>query len=248
MLEKVNLEKKLKDEHEYNSELRKWQLRMLKAERALTESPYSLIVAYEGWDASGKGGSIKRITEKLDPRGYEVHAIAAPSPDEKNAHYLRRFWLRLPRRGRMGIFDRTWYGRVLVERVEGFATEKEWKRAYREINEFERTLVENGTILAKFWMHISKEEQYARFKEREESPYKRWKITSEDWRNREKWDDYVAAAEEMLAKTSRDYAPWHIIEGNYKWFARVKTLRAVVKAVEARIGRPQDDPELGEHA
>lgn len=187
-----------------------------------------VIMVFEGWDAAGKGGNIKRITEKLDPRGYVVHSIAAPAGDDKTHHYLWRFWRRLPETGEIAIFDRSWYGRILVERVEGFASETEWQRAYREINQFERQLVDFGTIIFKFWVHISPEEQLQRFESRANTPYKSWKLTAEDWRNRNKWDQYEAAVDEMLLKTSTVSAPWTIVEGNNKWWARVKTLRTVV--------------------
>ncbi len=187
-----------------------------------------VIMVFEGWDAAGKGGNIKRITEKLDPRGYVVHSIAAPAGDDKTHHYLWRFWRRLPETGEIAIFDRSWYGRILVERVEGFAREAEWQRAYREINQFERQLVDFGTIIFKFWVHISAEEQLQRFESRANTPYKSWKLTAEDWRNRNKWDQYEAAVDEMLLKTSTVSAPWTIVEGNNKWWARIKTLRTVV--------------------
>lgn len=187
-----------------------------------------VIMVFEGWDAAGKGGNIKRITEKLDPRVYVVHSIAAPAGDDKTHHYLWRFWRRLPETGEIAIFDRSWYGRILVERVEGFAREAEWQRAYREINQFERQLVDFGTIIFKFWVHISAEEQLQRFESRANTPYKSWKLTAEDWRNRNKWDQYEAAVDEMLLKTSTVSAPWTIVEGNNKWWARIKTLRTVV--------------------
>jgi polyphosphate kinase 2 (PPK2 family) len=187
-----------------------------------------VIMVFEGWDAAGKGGNIKRITEKLDPRGYVVHSIAAPAGEDKTHHYLWRFWRRLPETGEIAIFDRSWYGRILVERVEGFATEVEWQRAYREINQFERQLVDFGTIIFKFWVQISAEEQLQRFESRANTPYKSWKLTAEDWRNRNKWDQYEAAVDEMLLKTSTVSAPWTIVEGNNKWWARIKTLSTVV--------------------
>jgi polyphosphate kinase 2 (PPK2 family) len=201
-------------------------------QRALSDSDRSVVIAYEGWDAGGKGGTIRRITESLDPRGYIVHPIAAPQGDERVKHYLWRFWTRLPRRGQIAIFDRTWYGRVLVERVEKFAAENEWRRAYREINQFEKTLSDNGVMLIKIWLHISKDEQLKRFKARQQDDYKKWKITDEDWRNRRKWTRYLAAAEEMFAETSSVEAPWHLIEANRKWYARVKVLSVVVDTME----------------
>jgi polyphosphate kinase 2 (PPK2 family) len=207
-----------------------------------------VILVYEGWDAAGKGGNIKRVTEKLDPRGYVVHAIAAPEGEDKQHHYLWRFWRRLPEKGQIAIFDRSWYGRVMVERIEGFATEEEWKRAYREINQFERQLVDFGTILFKFWIHISQEEQEARFKARAETEHKSWKLTNEDWRNRDKWDEYRIAVNEMLRKTSTLTAPWTIIEGNCKWYARVKVLQTLVQGLitELEYDPFEEIPELAE--
>ncbi|MFL5802374.1 MAG: hypothetical protein ACJ8CR_11635 [Roseiflexaceae bacterium] len=196
-----------------------------------------VVLVFEGWDAAGKGGTIQRITEKLDPRGYVVHAIAAPSGEDKTHHYLYRFWRRLPPRGMIAIFDRSWYGRVLVERVEGFAREDEWRRAYAEINEFERQLVEFGTIICKFWMHLSPEEQLRRFEERQNIPYKAWKLTDEDWRNREKWPRYEQAADEMLLRTSTPAAPWTIVESEDKRFGRIKALQTVVRRLEGELGK-----------
>ena len=183
-----------------------------------------VIFAYEGWDAAGKGGNIRRLVRKLDPRGYEVIPVAAPEGPEKTHHHLWRFWRALPKAGHFAIFDRTWYGRVLVERIEGFATPGEWGRAYREINEFEQELTDYGAILFKFWMHISNEEQLQRFEARQNTPEKQWKITDEDWRNREKWDAYWEAVSDMIERTSTVQAPWTIVEGNNKLHARAKTL------------------------
>jgi len=234
-LDKLDLEQKLESKEEYEELLEEYQFKLLKLQRKILEERVAVCVTYEGCDAAGKGGNIKRLTEALDPRGYEVHSISAPSPAEKGAHYLRRFWLRIPSRGRLGIFDRTWYGRVLVERVEKFAAKEEWGRAYREINEFERTLTEDGMVLVKFWIHISKKEQLERFKKREKDPWKNYKLTPEDWRNREKWDKYIEALEEMFEKTDTEHAPWTIIEGNYKWWARIKALKTVVNTIEKSV-------------
>ena len=234
-LDKLDLDKKLESKQEYEELLEEYQLRLLKLQRRILEEGIAVCVGYEGEDASGKGGNIKRLTEALDPRGFDVHAIGAPSADEKSFHWLRRFWLRLPRRGRIAIFDRTWYGRVLVERVEKFAKKEEWQRAFQEINEFERMLVDDGMILVKFWIHISKKEQLDRFKKREKDPWKNYKLTAEDWRNRDKWDLYIEALEDMFASTDTDYAPWTIIEGNWKWWARAKALQTVVDKIEARV-------------
>ena len=203
----------------------------------LYQAKRSLVMVYEGWDAAGKGGNIRRVTEHLDPRGYVVLPIAAPAGEDKTHHYLWRFWRRLkpPDEKQVIVFDRSWYGRVMVERVEGFCREDEWKRAYREINDFERQLADSGAILVKFWIHISKDEQLRRFEQRKGTPYKQWKLTDEDWRNREKWPLYEAAVEEMLLKTSTRTAPWTVVEGNFKWVARVKCLRTIVETLEKQL-------------
>lgn len=194
-----------------------------------------LCVLFEGWDASGKGGAIKRLVDGLDPRHVRVKQYAAPTPDELRHHYLLRFSDALPGRGGMAVLDRSWYGRVLVERVEGFATKAEWKRAYREINDFERALCDDGMILVKFWLHVSPEEQLKRFKAREKDPLKGWKLTDEDWRNREKRPQYEAAIDEMVRRTSTDHAPWELIPGESKRYARAEVLRRVIAAVEKRL-------------
>lgn len=190
------------------------------------------VLAFEGWDAGGKGGAIRRLTSALEAGDYRVHAVAAPTAEERRYHYLWRFWRDVPADGRISIYDRTWYGRVLVERVEGFATPAEWQRAYDEILDFEEQLTERGTVLAKFWIHISPEEQLARFRAREDTSYKRHKITEEDYRNREKWDDYVAAVDQMVVRTSTADAPWHIISGNDKRNARLEVLDAVIGGLD----------------
>lgn len=194
-----------------------------------------VVIVFEGWDAAGKGGVIKRLTEKIDPRGYVVWPIAAPAGEDKERHYLYRFWRRLPEQGQIAIFDRSWYGRVLVERLEGFCSEADWKRAYSEINQFERQLTDFGTLVFKFWMHISKDEQLRRFHERERINYKSWKITDEDWRNRSKWEDYQMAAEEMLLKTSTPNAPWTLVEANDKYYGRIKVLRTLVERLRQAL-------------
>jgi polyphosphate kinase 2 (PPK2 family) len=194
-----------------------------------------LCVVFEGWDASGKGGAIKRLVDHLDPRHVRVVQYAAPTPDEKRHQYLLRFAAALPGWGGMAVLDRSWYGRVLVERVEGFATKAEWKRAYREIDDFERALCDDGMILVKLFLHVSDAEQLKRFKAREKNPLKSWKLTDEDWRNREKRPQYEAAIEEMVERTSTDYAPWHLIEAEDKRFARVKVIETVCEAVERRL-------------
>jgi polyphosphate:AMP phosphotransferase len=235
VLDKVDLTKALKRK-EYEAELKEFQFRLRELEYRCFGERRAVIVGYEGWDAAGKGGNIRRVTESLDPRGYTVIPIAAPKGDEATHQYLWRFWRQIPKAGHLAIFDRTWYGRVLVERIEGFCAEAEWRRAYQEINEFELSLTNFGTILVKFWLHISKEEQLRRFKEREQIEYKRYKITEEDWRNREKWDAYRQAVVDMLQNTSTTYAPWTIVEANDKLWARIRTLRAVVEAIERGLG------------
>jgi polyphosphate kinase 2 (PPK2 family) len=233
ILDKLDYSAAVEDKKTYEDELKAMQLEVLKAEFKTREAGRSVVIAFEGWDAAGKGGAIKRLTEKLDPRGYAVHPVGAPSDDEKKRHYLWRFWTRMPDRGRWAIFDRTWYGRVLVERVEGFAKKKEWKRAYREINEFERQLVDDGAVLVKVFLAITKDEQKKRFEERQKDPYKRWKIGPEDWRNREHWDEYVDAAEQMFAETTTDYAPWKVIGADRKWHARLSVMKHVLKRLAA---------------
>lgn len=194
-----------------------------------------VVLGFEGWDAGGKGGAIKRLTSHLDPRGYCVNPTASPNDIEKMHHYLWRFWMNIPKGGHIAIFDRTWYGRVMVERIEGFCSESEWGRAYQEINEMESHMANFGTVILKFWLHIDKDEQERRFRERMENPAKQWKITDEDWRNREKWDWYEEAVNEMLVRTSTTYAPWIVVEGNSKYYARVKILECVVEALEMKI-------------
>ncbi|EOQ90638.1 polyphosphate kinase 2 [Leptospira yanagawae serovar Saopaulo str. Sao Paulo = ATCC 700523] len=188
-----------------------------------------VLIVFEGWDAAGKGGAIRRLTSEIDPRLFEVHHIAAPNEEEIKHHYLWRFWNRIPKIGHIGIFDRSYYGRVLVERVEGFANESEWSRAYEEIFLFEEQLQSFGTIIIKFWLHISSEEQLARFEMRKNDPLRRWKLTDEDWRNRDKWQLYEDAANEMFQKTDSPKAPWHLVPANDKYFARVMVMEAVVK-------------------
>ena len=241
MLETVDLTRALNREA-YVREMtrRQIQIRELGYQVYLKKRP--VVIVFEGWDAAGKGGAIKRITEKLDPRGYVVYPISAPQGEDKTRHYLYRFWRRLPERGQIAIFDRSWYGRVLVERVEGFAKEDEWKRAFKEINSFERQLIDFGAILAKFWIHISREEQLRRFEERKAIGYKAWKLTDEDWRNREKWNRYEAAVEEMLVKTSTRMAPWCLVEGNDKYWSRTRVLSRLVEILSAELGYEPADP------
>ena len=222
-------------EEEYKRKLKTLQERLGLLHSELYRKRIPMVLGFEGWDAGGKGGAIKRLTDAMDPRGYLVSPTAAPTAVEKNHHYLWRFWKNMPKDGHVTIFDRTWYGRVMVERIEGFCTKEEWQRAYREINDMEAHLAHSGAIVLKFWMQIDKDEQERRFKERMENPQKQWKITDEDWRNREKWDLYEEAVNEMIIRTSTSYAPWMIVEGNNKYYARVKVLETVVKAMEERL-------------
>ncbi|MFP4502810.1 MAG: polyphosphate:AMP phosphotransferase [Candidatus Hydrogenedentota bacterium] len=230
-LERVDLSLSI-DKDDYDKELKQLQeeLRRLQHLCYLARKPVAMV--FEGWDAGGKGGNIRRLTRELDPRGYEVIPVAAPAGDEKTHHYLWRFWRDVPKAGHFAIFDRSWYGRVLVERVEGFASPAEWYRAYREVNEFEAELVEAGCALFKFWIHISPEEQLQRFEARQNNPAKQWKITEEDWRNREKWDLYYEAVSDMIERTSTVRAPWTIVEGDDKRYARLKTLRTVTERLQ----------------
>ena len=220
------------DEDEYKKELEKLQTRLSELHNIIYRKKIPVILCYEGWDAAGKGGNIRRVTYSLDPRGFDVRPTASPLPHEKNRHFLWRFWTRLPKTGHICIFDRTWYGRVMVERLEGFCSENDWKRAYNEINEFERMLTDWGAVVLKFWIHIDQNTQLARFTDRQNTPEKQWKITDEDWRNREKWPQYEVAVNEMLQNTCTKNAPWYIIESNDKKYARIKTLKIIVKALE----------------
>lgn len=224
----------------YKKELDDLQKRLSRLHSEIYRLRIPVVIGFEGWDAGGKGGAIRRLTSRLDPRGYQVNPTASPNDIEKVHHYLWRFWNRMPKAGHIAIFDRTWYGRVMVERIEGFCTEAEWKRAYQEINEMESHMANAGAVILKFWLHIDKEEQARRFKTRQEDPAKQWKITDEDWRNREKWDQYEEAVNEMLVRTSTTYAPWTIVEGNDKHFARIKVLRTVAEALEAKIKEVKD--------
>lgn len=226
---------KCMEKEEYKRELKKYQKRIREIEYKIYKKRLPVIIVYEGWDAAGKGGNIKRVTQNLDPRGYEVVSIAAPNEVEKSHHYLWRFWTKIPKAGHITIFDRSWYGRVLVERIEGFCSEEEWKRAYKEIKEMEENMAAFGGVVLKFWLHIDKDEQLRRFNARLNNPHKVWKITEEDWRNREKWDSYKVAVDEMLKKTNADYAPWTVVEANNKYYARIKVLKKIVETLEERL-------------
>lgn len=230
-LAEVDLSPTISDE-DYDEQLKKLQKRLGELHNLVYRRKIPVVLCYEGWDAAGKGGNIRRIAKPLDPRGFDVMPIASPEPHELNRQYLWRFWTRLPRSGHICIFDRTWYGRVMVERLEGFCSEDDWKRAYNEINEFERQLTDWGAVVLKFWIHIDQDTQLARFTDRQNTPEKQWKLTEEDWRNREKWPQYEAAIDEMLEKTSTENAPWYIIESNDKKYARIRTLRLLIDALE----------------
>ena len=231
-LSEISLADKTLTEEEYKEQLDMLQKELRSLHYELYRKKIPVIIAYEGWDAAGKGGNIKRIANALDPRGYQVHPIASPEPHEKARHFLWRFWTRLPKDGHIAIFDRTWYGRGLVERLEGFCSENDWQRAYNEINEFEKELADWGAVIIKFWVQIDNETQLARFTERQNTPEKQWKITEEDWRNREKWDLYEEAVNEILQKTNTSFAPWYILESNDKKYARIKALKIVIEAIK----------------
>lgn len=237
---------RIADKAAYQKELEKLQETVLHVQQAYWHSKRRAIIVFEGWDAAGKGGAIRRLTENLDPRGAHVWPIAAPTPEEQGRHYLWRFWQRLPPPGTFAIFDRSWYGRVLVERIEGFAKAHEWRRAYDEINEFERQLTDDGVRIIKLFLHITPEEQLERFRERLNNPYKRWKLTTEDLRNRDRRPEYEQAIDDMFARTSTDNAPWVAVPANAKWYARVEVLRQVVAHLAAGvdISPPKLDPAV----
>ena len=235
-LKDVDLSLSLTQE-EYKKELKRLQDSIEQLQYKIKRKNIPVIIAYEGWDAAGKGGNIKRLAYPLDPRGMKVHPIGSPEPHEKARHFLYKFYTRLPETGCFAIFDRTWYGRVMVERLEGFCTENDWKRAYNEINEFEEDMVNWGALVLKFWIDIDSDTQLQRFQDRQNTPEKQWKITDEDWRNRDKWDQYEVAVDEMLEKTSTKFAPWHIIESVDKKYARIKVLRIVEEALTKALNK-----------
>jgi polyphosphate kinase 2 (PPK2 family) len=234
MLETINLNRRL-TRAQYDEELPRLQVRLRELHWECFERRIPAMFVFEGWDAAGKGGAIKRLTQILDPRGYHVVAIAAPTSEERRYHYLWRFWKHLPKAGHFTVFDRSWYGRVMVERVEGFCSEEAWRRAYREINEFEQQFTNYGGVVCKFFLHISKAEQLRRFEQRADDPFRSYKLTDEDWRNREKWGHYQAAVDEMLERTSTTWAPWTVVEATDKLYARVKVLKTAVEALDAAV-------------
>ncbi len=234
VLRALDLTKRM-EKKDYEEELLTLQGRLNLLTRHRNFKKHSVVLVFEGVDAAGKGGSIRRITQALDARSYRIQPVAAPTEDERAQPYLWRFWRNLPRRGRVQIFDRSWYGRVLVERVEGFCSEADWQRAYSEINDFELQIERSKTILLKFWLSISQEEQLRRFEERQITPFKRFKITEEDWRNREKWPEYERAICDMIDRTSTEIAPWTLVESENKYYGRIKILRTLVKRLEEEL-------------
>jgi polyphosphate kinase 2 (PPK2 family) len=236
-LDAVDLSQKVEDDEAYEKELEALQQELYRLQIQQFLAKRHTVFAFEGWDASGKGGAIKRLTAQMDPRGYKVWPISAPNAQEAANHYLWRFWQRVPARGELAVFDRSWYGRVLVERVEKLATPAEWGRAYDEINAFERMLHEEHLVLVKFWLHISDAEQLERFEARRDDPLKAWKLTDEDWRNRAKRADYETAVDEMLERTSAPHAPWTVVEAESKRYARVKVAETVADRLAAALGR-----------
>jgi len=224
---------------DYEAKRDKWLGRLNQMVRAAGSAHRSIVWVFEGWDAAGKGGAIRRLTDAIDARDFRVIPIARPTDEEKAHHYLWRFWRHVPRAGMVTIYDRSWFGRLLVERLEGFAREPEWRRAYGEINEFERELAEHGVIVLKFWLHLSKDEQLRRFRDREDTHYKRHKINAEDWRNRRKWHAYEIAVGDMLALTHTRHAPWHLIPADNKRYARLQIIKASCKQIESALEAPE---------
>lgn len=236
VLGKINAYQELTKE-DYKKELDKYQKRLKQLQIEMFKAQIPTVICFEGWDAAGKGGAIRRLTAALDPLGFSVHPVSAPNVVERQFHYLWRFWVHLPEAGNIAIFDRTWYGRVMVERIEGFAKDYEWQRAYDEIKDMEQQWAEHGFAIAKFWLQIDKEEQLRRFTDRQNDPMKQWKITDEDWRNRDKWEAYEEAVNEMLVRTDTSYAPWTVVEGNNKYYARLKVLKTIVELFEKKLGK-----------
>ena len=228
----VDLSRAFANKDAYEDALEKVQLRLLQLQTEHFAKKRRAIIVFEGRDAAGKGGAIKRLTENIDPRGVKVWPIGPPSSEEQGRHYLSRFWEKIPSRGTWAVFDRSWYGRVLVERVDKLATKPEWRRAYREINDFERMLSDDGVVIVKLFFHISKKEQLVRFKERERNPYKKWKIGKDDWHNRKMWKAYDGAIADMLRETHTRQSPWHLVSGEHKWHARVEACRIIADALD----------------
>ena len=234
MLEKVDLNKSV-DKENYKKLREEMDVKLGELQRACKAEKIPVVIVFDGFGAGGKGTQINRLIQALDPRGFDVYACNRPSEDEQMRPFLWRYWIKTPAKGRIAIFDRSWYGRVMVERLEGFCTLEDWQRAYDEINEFERELTDAGAVVLKFWVQIDKDTQLQRFQARENTPEKRWKITDEDWRNREKWDAYQVAVNEMLARTNTENAPWHILESVDKRYARIKAMKIVIHALEQAL-------------
>ena len=245
-LEDADLTEKLSGKKEYERKLAALQLTLLEIQQAFMRQRRRGIIVLEGWDTAGKGGLVRRIGTRLDPRYLNVWPISAPNPDEQGRHYLYRFWTRLPPPGSIALFDRSWYGRVLVERVESLALENEWRRAYHEINEFERMLTQDGVRLVKLYLHITPDEQLRRFQDRLSIPHKRWKLTLDDLRNRARWGDYEVAVNDMLKLTHSSWAPWHVVPTNYKWYGRIRALKTICKTLGRGINleAPPADPKI----
>ena len=235
MLEKINLKKKLPRE-EYKRILPTLQGRLYDLEKACWDQGVPTVIVFEGWDASGKGTTISALTQRLDPRGFKLHPVTAPRTYELQRPWRWRFWLKVPNRGEMVIYDHSWYGRVLEERVESTVPEKVWRQAYRDIVDFERMLADDGATILKFFLHISKKEQKERFETIEKDPLEAWRVTSADWARLKKYDDYRVAIEDMLELTESEYAPWTIVEGSSKWYARQKVFETIIAAMEMRLG------------
>lgn len=249
-LKNLNMDVQLHSQEAYEKELKGLQQDMLRIQQAYFHQKRRAVVVFEGWDAAGKGGAIRRVTEKLDPRGFVVWPIAKPAVEDQARHHLFRFWARIPAPGCISLFDRSWYGRVMVERVEGLCTKPEWMRAYGELNSFEKALTDDGVRVIKLFLHITPEEQLERFRERLTNPQKRWKMTEEDIRNRLRWKDYEEAVEDMLRKTHTTHAPWKVIAANAKWYARVEVLRSITQhlAHGVDVSVPPLDPHLQREA
>jgi polyphosphate kinase 2 (PPK2 family) len=252
MLEKVDLTKSLSKE-EYKERLPYLRSRLYDLQKACWDANIPSVIVFEGWDASGKGTSINLLTQRLDPRGFKLHAIQAPRTFETHMPWLWRFWIKLPNYGEMGIFDRSWYGRVLVERVEGFTPEEQWRKGYRDIPDFERTIADDGYVVIKFWLHISKQEQSRRFKKLEKDPLESWHVQPEDWEHHEKYDEYLLAIEEMLERTETEWGPWTIVEATDRYWARIKIFETIVQRLEEALlerdlplpeGRPDEPAAL----
>jgi polyphosphate kinase 2 (PPK2 family) len=244
VLEKIDLSKKL-SKKEYKKQLPTLQRRLYDLETAAWKAGIPSVLLFEGWDAAGKGTTISTLTQRLDPRGFKLYPIRAARTFEKRHPWLWRFWLKLPNYGEMAIFDRSWYGRTLVERVEGLTPEQEWRKAYRDIVDFERTITDDGYVLVKFWLHISRGEQRRRFKLLEKDPLKSWQVTDEDWEHHRKYDEYLQAVEEMLERTETEWGPWTIVEATSRWWARVKVFDTVINTLSMRVqetGAPARTP------